>query len=413
MRILLTCQPITSHLVPALVPLARAAAAAGHQVAVATAGSMADDLRRHGVAHLPLPRVPGLAELRTDPALADEFGLPKVLMAPGSRTVEPVVARQIARAYAGPVAGRFAADLLAAAPDWRPDVIVREPAEFGGYLAAERLGIPHATVDIAPYALTELPVVHDAVNAQRVTLGLPPVDDPRHPHRHLLAALLPPRWYPPDLRLPTTRHYRVPVPGEEPAPAGDPGVAGAHDRPLVLASLGSLALTLPGMADLLPVIVRALGALPGRAVVTLGGQAQLAGAIGPVPENVTVVPYVAQAEVLARCDLFVTHAGYSAIREAVAAGVPMVALPVVADQPANAARVAELGLGRALPIEDLTVEATARACSAVLADPGYRSRVAALRDELWALPDLTRLVHDLTTLTRSSAPARNTGTVRR
>ncbi|MEV0728110.1 glycosyltransferase [Polymorphospora sp. NPDC050346] len=411
MRILLTCQPITSHLVPALVPLAHAAAAAGHQVAVATAGSMADELRRHGVAHLPLPRVPGLAELRTDPALADEFGLPKVLMAPGSRTVDPAVARQIARAYAGPVAGRFAAELLAAAPDWRPDVIVREPAEFGGYLAAERLGIPHATVDIAPYALTELPVVHDALNTQRVALGLPPVDDPRHPHRHLLAALLPPRWYPPDLRLPTARHYRVPVPEGEPAPAGGPG--GDPGRPLVLVSLGSLALTLPGMAELLPVIVRALGTLPCRAVVTLGGQAHLAGAVGPVPANVTVVPYVAQAELLARCDLFVTHAGYSAIREAVAAGVPMVALPVVADQPANAARVAELGLGRTLPIEDLTVEATARACAAVLTDPGYRNRVTALREELRALPDLTRLVADLTALTRSPPLARNTGTVRR
>ncbi|MEV0393309.1 glycosyltransferase [Polymorphospora rubra] len=396
MRILLTCQPITSHLVPALVPLAHAALAAGHRVAVATAASMATELARHGVPHLPLPRVPGLEQLRTDPALADEFGLPKVLMAPGSRTVEPAVARQIARAYAGPVAGRFAADLLAAAPTFRPDVIVREPAEFGGYLAAERLGIPHATVDIAPYALTELPVVHDAVDAQRVVLGLPPVDDPRHPHRYLLAALLPPRWYPPELRLPTTRHYRVPVPEEEPEPAGGPG--GDPDRPLVLASLGSLALTLPGMADLLPVIVRALGALPCRAVVTLGGQAQLAATIGPVPDNVRVEPYVAQAELLARCDLFVTHAGYSAIREAVAAGVPMVTLPVVADQPANAARVAELGLGRTLPIEDLTADTVVRACAAVLADPGYATRVAALRKELRDSPDLTHLVDDLTTL---------------
>ncbi|MBO4207343.1 glycosyltransferase [Micromonospora echinofusca] len=400
MRLLLTGQPIWSHLVPALVPLARAARAAGHRVALATAGSMAGELAAHGVDHLPLPGVPGQDELRHDPALADRFGLPRQLMAPGSRTVDPGVWRQIARAYAGPVAGCFAAELLPVARRWRPDVIVREPAEYGGYLVAERLGVPHATLDIAPFAALDLPLVTDVLDAQRAALGLDPTGDPCHPFRYLRAGLLPEQWYPPALRPPTGRSYRFPEPPGEPLPHRYAELPA--DRPLVLASLGSLVLSLPGIADLLPVLVAALGELPATAVVALGGRADLAGRLGRPPANVHVVPFAPQRALLPGCELFLTHAGFSSTREAIAAGVPMVALPVVADQPPNADRIAELGLGVRLSIEGLTVASVVDACTAVLADPGYRWRVRAMQRRLLAAPGIDQLLTDLAGL---AAPA--------
>ena len=49
-----------------------------------------------------------------------------------------------------------------------------------------------------------------------------------------------------------------------------------------------------------------------------------------------------QQRLLNSAELFVTHAGYSSVREALTAGVPMVCLPLFADQPHNAARVEEL-----------------------------------------------------------------------
>jgi Erythromycin biosynthesis protein CIII-like, N-terminal domain len=47
-------------------------------------------------------------------------------------------------------AGRMVPDLLAIAREWEPDLIVREGMELGGCIAAERLGIPHASVAGTP-----------------------------------------------------------------------------------------------------------------------------------------------------------------------------------------------------------------------------------------------------------------------
>lgn len=61
----------------------------------------------------------------------------------------------------------------------RPDLIVREATEFGGYYAAEKWGIPNAVVDISPMA--PFGDVLDEINAGRRHFGLDPVDDPWQP----------------------------------------------------------------------------------------------------------------------------------------------------------------------------------------------------------------------------------------
>lgn len=404
MRLLLTSQPIYSHLVPGLIPFARHAIAAGHEVAVATAASMAGELAALGVPHVALPGVAGQDELRTSPELARRYGLPQRLCAPGSRRILPGVPAQISRAYAGPIALRFAEELLRATDGFRPDLIVHEPSEYGGYLAAEVLGIPHVTLDVMPYQADELPLVAEVLDAGRVQLRLPSTPDPQHPRRYLSAAVIPRHWYPTHLRSPTLRHYRLPEPATTPASPGDP---------TVLASLGSLVLTLPNVAELLPVILEALSALPRRCVLTLGGQRQLADRLPEVPANVTVLPFVDQRAVLANCDLFLTHAGFNGILEAVTAAVPMVALPVVADQPANARRLAELGLGEWLDTESCSAATLAATCTRVLADPGYTRRLVDLRDQLRAAPDLDALLEDLGALCDRHDAAVHIGPTRR
>lgn len=57
MRVLFTGLPIRSHLVPALVPAAKALRRAGYEVAIATGGAVAAEIERLGVPVLVLPDV--------------------------------------------------------------------------------------------------------------------------------------------------------------------------------------------------------------------------------------------------------------------------------------------------------------------------------------------------------------------
>lgn len=75
-------------------------------------------------------------------------------------------------------------------------------------------------------------------------------------------------------------------------------------------------------------------------------------ALGPIPQNIFAYSFVPQLEVLQNADLFITHCGMNSVNEAMSFGVPMLAMPIINDQIANAKRIVELETGmymRAFP----------------------------------------------------------------
>ena len=62
--------------------------------------------------------------------------------------------------------------------------------------------------------------------------------------------------------------------------------------------------------------------------------------LGAVPTNVHVERWVPQADVLAHASVVVGHGGSGTTLGALGAGQPLVVVPLFADQPNNAARVA-------------------------------------------------------------------------
>lgn len=79
-------------------------------------------------------------------------------------------------------AGRLAADVVALADRWRPDLIVRETTEYGGSLAAQVLGLPSAALQVATPTLMSddvLAAVAVALDELRPGLGLAPIPDSR------------------------------------------------------------------------------------------------------------------------------------------------------------------------------------------------------------------------------------------
>lgn len=380
MRVLMTCQPFYSHLVPVLVPAAKALQRAGHQVAVATAPAMAAHLASAGIEHLPLPNVLTLTELVANPAAVPEGDVR------GASSVLTI-------AFAGSLAGVFARDVLAVAESWRPDVLVRECKEFGGYLAAEKLGVPQAVLDTSPYSALNLPMVRDALNGQRVEFGLDAVDEPGHPEGFLLAGVVPGAWYPDELRVSSARYYRQ---GSPVGPLDASLLDLFDDRPLVVAGLGSVARAfVRETPKVLEMMISALGELSCSAVVALGSEPGEWG--GSRPGNVRLMSFVPQTLLLESADLIVTHGGFGSVAEAIRTGTPMVLLPMFSDQAHNAARTAQLGLGVRLDVEAVTPVSLAENCALVLQGP-YRYRAAAMSREARACPGFEQLAEDIAAL---------------
>jgi len=180
------------------------------------------------------------------------------------------------------------------------------------------------------------------------------------------------------------------------APTGSPGWRpGAGDRPLVYASLGTAFTQEAG--DLYERVVAAGRDLPADLLLTVGRDRDPA-ELGPLPPHIRVERYVPQWAVLAHAAVAVTHGGSGGVIGALAHGVPVVALPLGADQPANAARIEALGAGRVLDAVTARPGDLGAAVAALLGDGPERAAAAALRDECAALAPPAAAVADLVKL---------------
>ena len=115
-------------------------------------------------------------------------------------------------------------------------------------------------------------------------------------------------------------------------------------RPLVYISLGTVINDRP---EFYRNCMDALRDLPLDVVISCGNAIDR-DALGELPENVSVFPYVDQLEVLARADVFLTHCGMNSVSESLYMATPLVLYPQTGEQRAVARRAAETGAGQLL-----------------------------------------------------------------
>jgi MGT family glycosyltransferase len=149
-------------------------------------------------------------------------------------------------------------------------------------------------------------------------------------------------------------------------------------RPLVLVGLSS---TFQNQVEVLRRIVLALSRLPVRAVLTLGPA--LDPAEVPGSDDVVVLRSAPHAQVLEHAALLITHAGHGTTMKGLAAGVPLVCLPMGRDQNDTAARVVHAGAGVRLK-PSASSESIQAAVRRVLAEPSYRQAAARLQQAILA-----------------------------
>ncbi|HEY8291724.1 MAG TPA: glycosyltransferase, partial [Thermomicrobiales bacterium] len=341
MRMLFTTLQMSGHFHP-LVPIARAAVAAGHEVAVACAASFVPTVERAG--------------FRAFPAGFDDRGRSAPELFPGFiKEMAALTYWALPNIFVGVYAVAMAPDLLTIAREWHPDLIVRDSHEYGGCVAAEVLGIPHASIRTASpssqYGLRHL--VAEALARLRELNGLPPDPDTQMPFRYLHLAAEPPGFRLSDGPVAPTTHLIRPVNFESGDEALPPWVAALPDRPTIYATLGTVANRNPDGLAIFPAMLAALRDEPVNLILTVGRENDPAD-FGPQPENVHIERFILQSALLPHCDLTVHQGGFSTVTGALNAGLPMVVIPIFADQPYNAACCTALGVGRVVPPEERT-----------------------------------------------------------
>jgi UDP:flavonoid glycosyltransferase YjiC (YdhE family) len=379
-RVLFATTRGAGHFGP-LVPFARACERVGHDVLVAGAPSLGPHVERAG---LSLAAVDEPSDERLNPIWQRVRAA-----APGE--ADRIVLDEI---FAGEFARSALPKMLATIRDWRPDVVLYETCEFASLVAAEHLGVPRLQVSVflAAAEKFDLSMLDAPVERLRAEAGLRRDSRAQPFWAEPYVTMAPRSLEGPSSSPPRgTRRYREPAGPALPLPDW----WGASDDPLVYVSFGSAAAGNGFYPDLYRRALDAIDGLPIRVLLTLGTQVDPA-ELGPTPSSVHVEPWVPQNAVMPHAAAMVGHGGSGSTLMAMAAGMPLAVVPLFADQPHNAARVAALGAG--VHVEPDRPSDLRETVEALLAESGYRDAAGRVAAEIAAQPrvdEVTELLEQI------------------
>ncbi len=387
MRVLFTCLPGYGHLLPT-VPLARAVAAAGHDVAFATAADFCPRIRRAGFVAFPAGM--SLAEqLEQAGRLYEEARLP-----PGKERFERFVPRMLA----GVAAPSRVADLVRIIEDWQPDVVVHDETELAGPVAAAVTAVPYADQSVGRLRPLDMAQLAGRTLAPLAAEWGVDVGQFAGLFRYLYLDVCPPSLQSPEIEVVGVAH---PVHNQGVAGPGDelPDWVTELDGATVYVSLGTIFNRDPRVFS---AILEGVREEPVNVVATVGNDNDPE-AVGPQPANVHIERYIPQALLLPHCDVVVNQGG-TAVLDILGQGLPLLVLPQGANQFHNAEMCVESGAGRSLLPGQITPEAVRGEVRALLDDPAYRQRAAEIRQEITAMPGPEQGVRLLEQLARHRLP---------
>ncbi|MET7994343.1 glycosyltransferase [Amycolatopsis sp. NPDC005232] len=367
MRILFSATPAHGHIIP-LLPLARSFRAQGDDVALLTAGSLASSFVGEG-----------MVPLAAGPALDVLMG--EVMRRTGADPLAGLTPEQEAEAFAGVRVDLTADEAEAMARGWQPDLIVSEHYDFVGPITASALGVPFATLAFGPaMSPTAAALMTSTIRKRHDKRGIP-LRRPRWYLDTCPLALQTDGWSKPEGHI-----------GLRPEPhraAGRPPADKTLSSPKrsttarVLVTFG----TVFSSPEVLNPLLVELSAADLEVSVTTGLQASAGDyAFGAenVPDNVKLFGFTPLDELLPGMDIAVTHGGAGSTLGILAAGIPMVVVPLAADQFVQAARVANAGAGISVE-KGASASDVAKAVASLLAEPAYRENAGKVAEEIAAL----------------------------
>lgn len=335
MRILFSSTKGAGHVGP-LVPYAQALARLGHQVLVSAPEAASAGLQRAGLVHA---RV-------SDPSDEESKAFWDRLDAAKG---DDALALGFREGFSGILACSAMPALQQTISDWRPDLIVLESAEFAALVAAERAAIPHACVAVHSGRFEAWASTHviESLDALRRVAGLSP-DGGAALRAEKVFTAFPASLDADAAALGGQIPFRVAASrGVAVSAKETPGWAAKNGLPFLYVTLGTVSGRSERVRAAYREILEAIGTLPVSALLTTG-PVMTTEALGTVPDNVTVKDFVSQAEVFAHAAAVVCHGGSGTLLGGLAVGLPMVVVPLFADQPYNARAVEDAGAGVAV-----------------------------------------------------------------
>ncbi|MBF4636045.1 glycosyltransferase family 1 protein [Agreia pratensis] len=378
------------HLAP-LLPIARHAEAVGHHTALI--GAREPVLEQSGFTRL-CPR---------------DITLPSSTVGTGS--MRPFdskrVLQKVEEVFLGTAAYGALIDVHQLLTEWPSDILVCSEFDFGAMTAAEEAGLPCVVVTaFATASNSWKDSIRVPIQQLRFAAGLAP-----DPHLTMLdgaltvvpatASMRPDSDFGGSvMRLrPTPVEIAAPHPAAEWFRAGDEAIR-------IYVTLGTEFNTSSG--GLFGRLLEAVAELPARILVTTGPW------VDPRtfepgerhgPSSIRVEQYVPQAELMQHADLVVNHGGSSSVVGALDSGVPMIVLPLGADQVPNGNYVEAAGAG-AMPNAESATSAEIRAVAEhILSTATYRSAARAIGAQLRSLPTVGEVMTAIEGLAASARPA--------
>ena len=369
-----------------LMPLAQALKAAGHEIAFFTGSSRQPVIKAAGFEFFPMT-----GAIATDPA----YRLIKTELS--KRPLD--LASEIyayPRLFAGLGARVHTSELVQVARQWQPDMLIREAGHYAAPIAAEYLGLPHAVVAftsaIKGMALFEREVPAQ-LNPTREAWGLEPTSDRYWLYRYLHLCYAPPSFSTQEIgpeeanELPPNTHFIRPEFFDQSVSQSLPSWLGQlPQQPTIYLTLGTEINKEPELYPrVLQLLIAGLRELPVNLIVTLGHTKDPAD-FGLQPPNVHIEQYIPQTLLLPHCDLMVMHGGSNTLLEALDLALPVVVVPLIADQFFNAYIVQNTQIGRSVSLAELIPDRIREVAAEVLANPLYKHNLQKLQQEMHALP---------------------------
>jgi MGT family glycosyltransferase len=206
--------------------------------------------------------------------------------------------------------------------------------------------------------------------------------------------------------LPPWFHFTGPFHSAASRPRTDFPWEKLGSRPLVYASMGTLQNRLGWVFE---AILAACRELEVDLVLSTGGAKHIL----PSYPHTHLVDYVPQLELLGRASLMVTHGGTNSVMECLAAGVPMVAIPITNDHPGCAARLERSGAGKVVPLSRLSALSLGEAIQQVLRQASYRENAIRMRGLIQESGGVERAADIIERAVATRRPVLNEGFPRR